>query len=270
MAPRSFRRSFRQRKSQNTIFSGVYGALFIIGGILGATAIALMPTILERWNLIEQNPIFTSLIMTVTIVLALGFLFTGTEIIQENYLLAFNCLLVCLFVLYSVFPTGFAIYQNSRSSKNLIAIAEKTFGIDTLWIFEGSREIGAAGGLSYYLNRSRQNFQVSPEQEPLLENIPGVVKGKKNTFYRNVLVLEDGGLNRLPPEFPGDKPDYLINQQQLQEYWNGDRLVAFVTDFLRDPQDEEDSVSLNLPQNVGKPFFRLGNRILYINANRSN
>jgi hypothetical protein len=80
------------------------------------------------------------------------------------------------------------------------------------------------------------------------------------------MVLADGGNNRLPPQFPGELPSYLITKAQLQSYWNSDRPVAFVTDFLRQPNNPEDPPDLNLPQDSGTPLLQVASRKLYSNS----
>ncbi len=44
---------------------------------------------------------------------------------------------------------GFAAVQDFRSSKTLIEIANSRLGPTTLWTFEGSRELGAAGAMIF-------------------------------------------------------------------------------------------------------------------------
>ncbi len=79
------------------------------------------------------------------------------------------------------------------------------------------------------------------------------------------MVLADGGENRLPPQFPGSSPKYLLTQAQLQQHWYSDRPVVFLTDFLRQPNDLNDPESLNLPQADIKPYIVKGQRKLYLN-----
>ena len=90
--------------------------------------------------------------------------------------------------------------------------------------------------------------------------------GNSGRIYRHLMILSDGGKNRIPPKFPGSPPSYLIDQQQLQNYWNSDRSVVFITDFLRQPNDPDDPENLNLPQQVSKPALIVSNRKLYLNT----
>lgn len=85
-------------------------------------------------------------------------------------------------------------------------------------------------------------------------------------LYRTVKVLSDGGKNRIPPNFPGSPPSYLITKQQLQRYWESDRPVVFVTDFMRQPDDVSDPLARNLPENAGDPLLVVETRKLYGNA----
>ena len=89
--------------------------------------------------------------------------------------------------------------------------------------------------------------------------------GKKDTIYRTVLVLADGGNNRIPPEFPGGNLSYLITKEKLTAYWYSDRPVVFVTDFMRQEGDPNDPPDLNLPHNPGSPLLSIANRKVYGN-----
>ncbi|HEY9845298.1 MAG TPA: hypothetical protein V6D03_03785, partial [Candidatus Caenarcaniphilales bacterium] len=134
-----------------------------------------------------------------------------------------------------------------------------------LWTFEGSRELGAAGAMSYYLDpRGKHELAELSQGVKLLP--PGWAPGSHKTAYRIVLVLADGGPNRIPPQFPGPLPDYLINKNQLQAYWNSPRPVVFVTDFLRQADQPLDPLTLNLPNSAGEPLLEIGPRKLYGNS----
>jgi hypothetical protein len=106
-----------------------------------------------------------------------------------------------------------------------------------------------------------------------IQNLPpGWAKGKEDTAYRVVLVLTDGGSNRLPPDFPGPRPGYAITKRELQEYWDSPYPVVFVTDFLRKPDSQRrpgeppDPPNLNLPARSGEPLLVAGPRRLYGNS----
>ena len=93
----------------------------------------------------------------------------------------------------------------------------------------------------------------------------GWVEGKPGIRYRVVMVLTDGGGNRIPPAFPGSAPGYAIAKNQLQKYWHSPRPVLFVTDFMRQPNDLLDPQNLNLPDRPGQPLLAIGSRKLYGN-----
>jgi 4-amino-4-deoxy-L-arabinose transferase-like glycosyltransferase len=188
---------------------------------------------------------------------------------------------------------GFKSIQDFRSSKTLVQQGITRLGTPALWIFEGSREMGAPGAMSFYL--SPKGFAIPSGKQvintdKIVANVGslwmmGSEKGASlaipmnngklsaewevtsaNTLYPTVLVLTDGGPNRLPPTFPGPKPKTLITKKQMQQLWQGDRPVVFVTDFLRIPKDPKDSPQRNLPKDSGKPLLEIGPRKLYGNA----
>ena len=214
-----------------------------------------------------------------------------------------NLALIAIFVgfvsAYAFVTHGFAVVQDFRSAKTLIETASPRLGLTTLWTFEGSRDLGAAGAMSYYLDRKGdRNWMRSAlvgdgetgrwgdeemgrrgegdtksiSQSHISTLPPGWAKGKGNTIYRIVLVLTDGGHNRLPPDFPGPQPGYAITKRELQEYWNSSRPVVFVTDFMRQPNSQQspenppDPPNRNLPQDAGEPLLVVGPRKLYGNS----
>lgn len=242
-----------------------YGSLITIFGTTTLIAISIFPKLFPSFELIQKYSILTSLLAATLLILTIGFLFSGIELLRQNYTLSFNSLVISLFLIYSIITIAFSFYQDIRSSKNLVAIVNHHLPINTLWVFEGSREIGAAAGLTYYLNQ-KQEIELKKEFfQHHRATPPGLVLEKKQKVYRNVLILEDSGKNRIPPNFPGKKPNYLINKQQLQTYWNSTRPVVFVTDFLRDLQNHQDPINLNLPNNAGREFLIVGKRQVYLN-----
>lgn len=224
----------------------IYGAIAIVFG-MGCYGITLiLPTVFNLLPEILQTSEIACLIVGISITLGTGWLGTGIGMLRRSPL-AWIPLFLVVIITYVATIRGFTLYQDIRSSKNLVEQANKCLSIDTQWVFEGSREIGAAGAISYYLNH----------------NLP--IDAGENSFYRTVMVLADGGSNRLPPQFPGSNPEYLLTQSQLQQYWHSDRPVVFLTDFLRQPNDISDPENLNLPQADIEPYLIIGQRKLYLN-----
>ena len=231
----------------------VYGAIALILGIVSYGTIAAVPTITKLLPEILQTPEATRLIVIVAIALGTGWLVSGIEMLKRSAW-ALLPLFIALTITYLATIRGFVLYQEIRSSKNIVQQANSCLSVDTLWTFEGSRELGAAGAIGYYLN-----------QAETMSDLSTASKSTTNNTYRTVMVLADGGKNRLPPQFPGTPPQYLIDRTQLQTYWDSDRPVVFLTDFLRQPNDSSDPVTLNLPQGAIAPYLVNGQRRLYLN-----
>ena len=225
----------------------LYSAIAIILGVSCFSITLILPTILKVLPEILQTTEIIKLIVAIAIILGTGWLATGIGIFKRSAL-AWLPLFIAMTITYVAIIRGFALYQDIRSSKSLIQQANVCLDSNTQWIFEGSREIGAAGAISYYLN---QNSTIEPDS---LEN-----------GYRTVMVLADSGENRLPPQFPGSTSKYLLTKKQLQKYWYGDRPIAFLTDFMRQPNDPNDPENLNLPQANLEPYTTKGQRKLYLN-----
>ena len=230
-----------------------YGAIAVILGIscFSLTAVPRLVTLLPD---VLQTSEVSKLIIFVAIALGTGWLAAGMGMFKRSSWTLLP-LIVALIITHSTIVRGFVLYQDLRSSKNIVLQTDACLSIDTLWTFEGSRELGAAGAIGYYLNQARTS------------ELPRQTIGwaTSDTAYRTVLVLADGGKNRLPPRFPGSPPPYLIDSSQLQIYWDSDRPVVFLTDFLRQPNDSSDPVTLNLPQGATQPYIVSGQRQLYLN-----
>ena len=228
----------------------LYGAIALILGVSFYSLTAVLPSIITLLPIVLRTPEITKLITVVAIALGTGWLVSGIGIFRRSSW-AWLPLFIVLNMTYIATIRGFSLYQDVRSSKNLVQQANSCLSVDTIWTFEGSREIGAAGAIGYYLNQG----QIKP-------NVPNIAA---QNAYRTVLILSDGGENRLPPKFPGADPQYLISQAELQTYWNSDRPVVFLTDFLRQPNDSSDPLTLNLPQGATKPYLTIDQRRLYLN-----
>ncbi|AFZ35132.1 glycosyl transferase family 39 [Stanieria cyanosphaera PCC 7437] len=235
----------------------IYGFISILIGVVCLSTIYFLPQLSIFLLSINNKTEINQLIFTVLITLGVGFLVAGIAMLRNRYLLSLLSLFIAWTITYIAVTKGFVIYQYLRSSKSLIQTASPCLNLNTLWVFEGSREIGAAGAMSFYLNQNQSDFKTF--------NQLGWVTGKHGNSYRIVMVLSDAGNNRLPPKFPGELPSYLINKAQLQFYWNSDRNVVFVTDFLRQQNDPNDPPDLNLPQDSGQPLLEIASRKLYGN-----
>ena len=248
------------KKKKNQVVN-IYGVIAVCWGICLGSTVFFLPLLVGLLPPAIDTSEIRLLMVIVPVVLGLGWIASGISILRQSSL-AWLPIFWALVITYISTVPGFVAYQDIRSAKTLIRTADSCLSIDTLWTFEGSREIGAAGAISYYLNQN-QNYNATE-----VTNHPGTgwTTGKSDRIYRNVMVLSDGGENRIPPRFPGSPPSYLISKEQLQNYWNSDRPVAFVTDFLRQPHDPNDPDTLNLPQGVTKPALVIGNRKLYLNA----
>ena len=265
-----------------------------ISWIMTGLGVALMTGLL--WLPQEVIELFPELsqtkgvktIVTVQIVgLSVGFIGSGAFLLRRQLAIALVLLWFGFGTTWACVIQGFRVVQDFRSSKTLVLEAKKHLQTDALWIFEGSRELGAAGAMSFYLEP--QGIQI-PKESPTQKQPNGPenpknsgysfmsyqfddwVRGASGTAYQTLFVLTDSGVNRLPPKFPGATPKMFITKAQMQQYWDGDspsmpmRPVFFVTDFLRRPEDPKDPLTLNLPKNVGKPLLEIGPRKLYGNA----
>jgi 4-amino-4-deoxy-L-arabinose transferase-like glycosyltransferase len=242
----------------------IYGLIAVCLGICFCSVIVFLPLVVELLPPIINTPEIKQLIVIVAIALGLGWIITGIGMLRR-FPLAWLPLFLVLTITYVATVQGFVVYQDVRSSKNLVQQANSYLSVDTLWVFEGSREIGAAGAIIYYLNQD----QSYSETDIGNYSTAGWTKGK-NSIYRTMMILADGGKNRIPPQFPGSLPQYLITQAELQNYWNSDRSVVFMTDFMRQPNDKNDPIGLNLPQGATEPFLISGQRRLYLNKSALN
>jgi 4-amino-4-deoxy-L-arabinose transferase-like glycosyltransferase len=255
-----------QRKSDSTTWSNIFlGSLFIILGLSLIAAVIFLPSFFQSLTAIAQKIDISKLIMAIGISLGFSWILAGISLLQTYWQLSLIPLWVGFAITYKSITTGFTIYDYIRSSKILIKTASPCLSLDTLWIFEGSRELGAAGGMSYYLNQKKTYFRrIVIGDSPQVS--VGWVMGGKNRIYRQIMVLDNSGNNRLLPNFPGGRPSYLISQQQFQAYWDSDRPVVFVTDFLRKANDPLDPPELNLPKTAEQPLLVVGSRRLYGNS----
>ena len=234
-----------------------YGAIALVLGISFYGLLLVLPTIVTVLPAVLQTVEISRLIVIIALILGTGWIASGLAMLKRSRL-AWLPLVAVLTITYLATIRGFYLYQNIRSSKSLVRQANSCLSRDTLWAYEGSREIGAAGAISYYLNQNRVT-----DYRPMQSGW-AATSGIERP-YRTVMVLDNGGKNRIPPRFPGSTPEYLISQSELQQYWDSDRPTVFLTDFLRQPQDKNDPLTLNLPQGAIDAYIVNGQRQLYLN-----
>ncbi|USR90387.1 glycosyltransferase family 39 protein [Phormidium yuhuli AB48] len=219
--------------------------------------------VLARWQLLDQLEVdlgqMEFLAWPIALSFGIGALLAGGLLLRRQPLPGWLTLVLGMAIAYYFIIQGFSAFAEIRSSQPLISQAEAELPESTLWVFEGSRELGAAGAMSFYLNPDGERF---PEF-PTLDD--GWVWGQGDRAYRIVYVLSDAGESRSLPIFPGPSPRYQISDAELQAFWQSDRPVVFVTDFLRDPNDPNDPLTRNLPDNAGDPLLVIGPRYLYGN-----
>ena len=221
----------------------MYGVVALAIGVSFYSSIAVISPIFDLLPASLQTKEVVWLIFIVAIALGTGWIAFGIGI-SNRFFFAWIPLFLALVIVYSATIRGFILYQDLRSSKTMVRQIDSCLSVDTLWTFEGSREIGAAGAIAYYLNQTE----------------PADIKRN----YRTVKILADGGKNRLPPQFPNVTARYLISQTQLQALWDSDSPVVFMTDFLRQPNDFNDPIALNLP--IGAKLYKtVAQRQLYLN-----
>ena len=256
-------------------------------GVALATGLLWIPQeVIELFPELAQTKGVKTIVTVQLLGLSVGFIGSGTFLLRRRLAIALILLWFGFGTTWACVIQGFRTVQDFRSSKNLVLEAKNHLP-DAVWIFEGSRELGAAGAMSFYLgpkgtklpSESPAQKQPNGPEDPKNSGYISVfylsddwVRAASGTVYQTLFVLTDGGANRLPPTFPGPTPKMFITKAQMQTYWNGDNAgqptgpVVFVTDFLRRPQDPYDPPTLNLPKDAGKPLLEIGPRKLYGNA----
>ncbi len=268
-------------------------SMAVLGSAIATSLVWLPQSIVGFFPELAQTKGVDTLVTVILIGLSFGFIGTGWCLLRKQLAIALILLWFGFGTSWACVIQGFKTIQDFRSCKVLVQTASQRLGLETQWIFEGSRELGAAGAMSFYLDPSgHSSTQLSDQssdrhKSPKLSQKPSnafdlslpstlkptdthtdiilVLTVKLPTAYPTVYVLSDGGSNRLPPSFPGPKPKMLITKAQMQNFWNSDRPVVFMTDFLRMPNDPNDPPTLNLPKDSGQPLLEIGPRKLYGN-----
>jgi 4-amino-4-deoxy-L-arabinose transferase-like glycosyltransferase len=257
-------------------------------GVALATGLLWLPQgVIDFFPELSQTKGVQTIVTVQLIGLSVGFIGSGACLLRKRLAIALVLLWFGFGTTWACVIQGFKTVQDFRSAKTLVLEAKAHLKTDALWIFEGSRELGAAGAMSFYLGP--RGIQI-PKDSPIQKQPNGPedpknsgyisitylsddwVRGVSGTAYQTLFVLADSGINRMPPSFPGPTPKMFITKAQMQKYWNGDNAsmlngpVVFVTDFLRRPDDPKDPLTLNLPKDAGKPLLEIGPRKLYGNA----
>ena len=201
----------------------------------------------QYWHSTPEYKALEALVPPFFGMLGVGFILAGVTFLHRGRRRSLMVLSLAVAGAYLLITIGFTRFEPFRSSKQLIQLATTCLQPETTWIFEGSRELGAAGAISYYLY---QNQRLSLDQAD----------------YPTVLVLSDGGVNRLLPNFPGEPPSYTVRQQEMRELWQQPQPVVFVTDFLRQPNDPNDPTDKNLPNEHERPLLAIAQRQLHGNS----
>ena len=258
----------RTHLCSSPISLSILGSIFVVIGLHLLSTTLFLPDLVNSLTEIDNKIDLSKPIIILALILGGGLLWAGIAIGQNKLKISFTALWSSFAITCMTITLGFNIYQYARSSKIMVQTIDSCLGVDVLWIFEGSREIGTAGAMSYYLNEGK-DYSRSGVFFPSLQNktLPvGWAQGKQDTIYRTILVLADGGNNRIPPKFPGAPLSYLITREQFAAYWYGDRPVVFVTDFLRQENDPLDPLDLNLPYDVSTPLLSIAKRNIYGNS----
>jgi hypothetical protein len=134
---------------------------------------------------------------------------------------------------------GFDDFEDVRASKNLVRKLDATLGMDTVWVSEGSFEMGASAGIAYYL----------------------LPKDGKPRFVR---VMDDDDRRTQPVFGKNTRRDYALLQPELAELWKSEKPVVYITDLMRRDWKADPP---NLPPNAGDPVkeYETGFRKVYLN-----
>ena len=220
------------------------GALtFIVTGAVILSALFWLPGRLKSIPDIIAAPGVLDCIPYLTVFMGLSLVGGGILLALKKTQWSMAVMTICLGLagLYSV--TGFNAFDDVRSSKHLVENLRAKAGADCVWVSEGSKEIGASAGIAFYLGKNET--------------------GAARTVF--ILEAKMDDTHRAPPVFPGPRLNYLITPEELQNLWNENRPVLYVTDFQRTDWLNDYPVlpsgSLNLV-----PSANGGSRRVYANA----
>ena len=231
------------RVPPGVVFTLIGIAVIVVGFYIGPL-LKSKPEIMAAPEILNFMPGFAALIGSALtlggILMLAGRPFTG--------MLALGLLLL---IGEAANTAGFAAFDQVRSSKRMITELLPKTKSDWIWIYEGSLELGAAGGMAFYLGTDDQGH--ARTLRVMKEQIEPDEKGEIHVSAR-----------RTPPSFPGPEPAYLLSGTELRTIWSGPKPALFITDFLRDDPNIDPP---NLPPEPRHPIpvSAAGQRKVYAN-----
>ena len=186
---------------------GLFGVALVIASFIVAEKLKSVPLTATA----TQMPGYVSFLS-----LSLGvMLLSGAVLLllkRTAAALAAMAVLIGAIGIYNI--SGFGALDDIWASKKLVRDVSARVDAQTVWISEGSKEIGASAGIAYYLGRADD--------------------GQARTVY---VMRSDS--RRPPPGFPDPQPRYLMDRNQLNLLWTSTTPALFVTDFLRTNWDAD-------------------------------
>jgi 4-amino-4-deoxy-L-arabinose transferase-like glycosyltransferase len=229
------------RNDDSPSLSGtVLGAILAVAGAAIFSAGFWLPPMLSNIPDLAAAPETLERINTMALLLGTALMAGGVLLLLKRHGGSLALLTTGLAFASVYNERGFGNFEPVRSSKRLVTALNPQLGPEAIWVSEGSKEIGASAGIAYYLGVD--------------------ARGQART----VLVMEDDK-RRPPPAFPPPKPAYLIRHERLNELWESETPVVFVTDFQRSGKDPNDAPLL--PENAGAALelAGTGHRRVYAN-----
>jgi 4-amino-4-deoxy-L-arabinose transferase-like glycosyltransferase len=184
------------------------GVMYSLLGMAIAMGSVTLPSLLRDIPQLAAVPELPPFVVGLAMLIGVALWAGGAMLMMRQASWALAAMFVILAAAEMHTATGFAAYQNTISSKTLVTELRNAAGPECVWISEGSKELGAAAGIGFYLGQDA------------------------NGGARTVLVMEDDP-RRPPPAFPGAEPAYRTTQDELAEIWASGRPALFVTDVMR-------------------------------------
>jgi 4-amino-4-deoxy-L-arabinose transferase-like glycosyltransferase len=195
-------------KTWTTNIKRYMGIITVLCGLALAVALFFLRSWLSGISDLATNPAIMNEILIIAALLAGGFLLCGIFILADKRWVAIAGMLVFMAAAEVVSVTAFGALNSVFSAKRLVEQLAPAVGKECIWVSEGSSEVGASSGLTFYL----RHHDAANSSE--------------------VKIMSDD-TRRPPPSYPGVTPQYLIDHKELATLWSSDKPVLFVTDFQR-------------------------------------